>query len=49
MKININAIEIAIDIQKYMIIQEIEQATIKDDHLQQLRQHIIMGWAERKN
>ena len=49
MKININAIDIATDITYCMITQEIQQATIKDDHLQQLRQHIIRHSPESRN
>ena len=31
-----------------MTLQEIQQATIRDAHLQQLRQH-IRGWPESRN
>ena len=49
MKININVINTAIGIPNFMSVQEIQQATAKDDHLQQFRQHIITGWPERRN
>ena len=32
-----------------MTIQEIQQATAKDDHLQQLREHILRSRSEGKN
>ena len=31
-----------------MIIQELQQGMTKDDHLQELREHIITGWAKDK-
>ena len=43
MKININAKDTAMDIPECMTIKEIQQATIKDYLLQQLRKHIIRG------
>ena len=49
MKININAMDTAKVIPKCMTIQEIQQATIKDEHLHQLRQCIIRGWPESRN
>ena len=32
-----------------MTIQQLQQAMTKNDHLQQLRKHIIRGWSENKN
>ena len=44
-----NTIDTAIDIPECMTIQDIQQATIKDDHWQELRQHIISCWPENRN
>ena len=49
MKININAIDTATDIPKCMAIQEIQQAEIKDEYLQQIGEHSIRGWSESRN
>ena len=49
MKINMNAIDTAMDIPNCIDIQEIQQATVKDDHLQQLREHIIRGFPRSRN
>ena len=49
MKINIKTIHMTTDIPNCMIIQVIQQATAKDDYLQQLRVHIIKGCLESRN
>ena len=49
MKINVNVIDRTNDIPNCMTTQEIQQATIKDSYLQQLRQHIMRGWPESRN
>ena len=48
-KVEINAIDTATDITKCRSIQEICKASVKDDHLQQLREHIIRSWSESRN
>ena len=47
-KININAIEMATDIPNCMTTQEILQAKIKDNHLQQLREYILRDWPDSR-
>ena len=49
MKININARDTATDIPHCMTIQGTQQATVSDDHLQWLRQHIRRGRPESTN
>ena len=49
MKINVNGIDTEMDIPKCMTVQEIQHTTIKDDHIPQLRQHMIKGWPENTN
>ena len=48
MKVKNETIETATDIPNCITIQEIQQATAKDDHTQQLREHIIRGWPESR-
>ena len=49
MKINISAIESVTDNPNCISIQEINQASAKDKHLQQLREHIIRSWPKSRN
>ena len=49
MKININKIYMITGITNCMTVKEIQQTTARDDHIQQLRQHIIRGWCESRN
>ena len=32
-----------------MMIQQLQQATLQDNHLQQLKDDIIRGWSEKKD
>ena len=41
MKININVVHIAVDIPECMSIQDIQQATLQDEDLQQLKDYVI--------
>ena len=49
MKINFDAIHITTDIPNYMTIQEIQQVMTKDDHLQELREHITRSCFQSGN
>ena len=49
MQLNIDAIETMTDIPDCMTMQQLQQATSKDDHLQQLKDYIIRGWPENKD
>ena len=49
MQLNIYAIQTTTNIQDCMTIQELQQATSQDEHLQQLKEHIINVWREKKD
>ena len=42
-------IQTATNIPDYMTIQQFQQATSQDSHLQQLKDYIIRGWLENKD
>ena len=49
MNINIDTIHTTTDIPKCLTVQKLKQVMTKADHLQQLREHIIRGWLQRRN
>ena len=49
MQLNIDAIHTATNIPDCMMMQQLQQATTQDEHLQQLKEHIIRGWPEDKD
>ena len=49
MQLNIDAIQTTTSIQDCMRVQELQQATSQDEHLQQLKEHSIKGWSENKD
>ena len=49
MDIKVDVVPIMIDVPECMSIQEIQQATIQDEHLQWLKGSIITGWPDTKD
>ena len=49
MKINIDGIYSTTNSPKCMSIQDLQKATLQDDHLQQLKDCIMRGWPQGKN
>ena len=49
MQLNMDAIQTTTNIPDCMAIQELQQANSQDEHLQQLKEHIIKGWPENKD
>ena len=49
MQLNSNAIQATTNIPDCMTIQELQQAILQDDLLQDLQEHIIRGWPEHKD
>ena len=49
MDVRVDAIQISTNGPEYMSIQNIQQATAKDKHLQHLKGYIIAGWPEIKD
>ena len=48
MQLNIYAIQITTNIPDCMTIQELQQTVSQDEHIQQLKEHVIRGWPEKK-
>ena len=48
MQVNIDAILTTTNIPDYMTVQELQQTTLQDEKLQQLKEHIIQDWPENK-
>ena len=49
LQLNIDAIETVTNITDCMTIQQLQQATSQDDHLQHLKDYIIRAWPEKKD
>ena len=49
MKINTDVIHTTTDIPEYMLIKDLKQAKLPDEHLQQLKNFIIKGWPITRN
>ena len=49
MDIRIDAIQTSMNVSECMSIQQIQQATVQDEHLQWLKGYIIAGWPESKD
>ena len=49
MQPNINAFQTGTNIPDCMTIQEIQQASSQDEHLQHLQEHIIRGWSMHRD
>ena len=49
MQLNINAIQTTTYIPDCMKIQELQQVTSQDEHLQHLHDHIVRGWPEHRD
>ena len=49
MLLNIDTIQTMTNIPDCMTIQQLQQGTSQDDHLQQLKCYIIRGWPENKD
>ena len=49
MDIRVDAIQTSTNVPEYMSIQQIQQATAQDEHLQQLKGYIIAEWPETKD
>ena len=49
MQVNIDTIQTTTYIPDCMPIQEIQQTTSQDEHLQQIKEHIIKGWLEKRD
>ena len=45
-QVNVDALQTTTNIPHSMMIQQLQQATSQDDHLQQLKDYIIGGWPE---
>ena len=45
----LDTIQTTTNIQECITIQQLQQATLQDDHIQQLKDYIIRGWPENKN
>ena len=48
-QLNVDTIQITTNIQDCMMIQQLQQATSKDNHLQQVKDYIIRGWPENRD
>ena len=49
MQLNVDAIHTTTNISDCMMIQQLQQATLQDNHLQQLKDYIIRGWPQNKD
>ena len=49
MQLNINAMQATTNIPDCMTIHELQHVTSQDEHLQQLKEHIIQGWPENRD
>ena len=49
MQVNVNTVETATNIPEYMTIHELQHETALDNHLQQLKEHIIKRWPENRD
>ena len=48
MQLNIDAIQTTTNIPDGMTMHELQQATLQDEHLEHLNEHIIQGWPENR-
>ena len=49
MQVNINTIQTTTNIPECRMIHELQQATLQDNHLKQLKEHIIRGMQDNKD
>ena len=49
MQSNFDAMQTTTNIPECMMIQQLQQATSHDDHLQQCKDYVIRGWPENED
>ena len=49
MQLNVDVIQTTTNIPDCMMIQQLQQATSQDNHLQHLKDYIIRGWPENRD